>query len=75
MPRHDPTGTRRGRTGTRAVRLMAALRDRRWHSTRELVRRVGHTFASAKHWLVKRGTAVARDRDPRRPGNYRYRLT
>jgi hypothetical protein len=37
---------------TRAERLLRVLSDHEWHSTKELVRRVGHSFAGAKFRLT-----------------------
>lgn len=60
---------------TRTARLYAVLQDERRHRTSELVRRVGHNFAVAKHRLVHRhGVSVAKHRD-RRTGEYEYWLS
>jgi hypothetical protein len=36
---------------TKAEKLRQVLLDHQWHSTKELARRVGHTFAVAKRRL------------------------
>lgn len=62
------------RKPTRVERLTRVLGDRGWHGTRELVRRVGHTFAGAKFALVARGQPVEKERHPVKPRQWRYRL-
>lgn len=58
---------------TKAEKLYAILSDGRWHSTLELVRRVGHTFGGAKFKLVTFGYIIQKERQagqhPRRPGH------
>ena len=56
------------------ARLLSVLRDRRWHTTADLVRRVGHRFAAGKHLLVRAGVRIARARHPTRRWQHRYRL-
>ena len=43
---------------TRAARLFAVLSDGEWHSSTELVRRVGHTFVQAKARLKYLGNVI-----------------
>lgn len=59
---------------TKADKLLNVLRDGRWHSTKELCRRVGHTFAGAKYKLVKGGERIGKEPHPRGRWQYRYRL-
>jgi len=59
--------------GTCAKRLIRVLQDTKWHSTRELVRRVGHDFGVAKFHLVRRGYDIRR-RFAAKPNQYEYRL-
>lgn len=59
---------------TNAERLYAVLADGQWHSTKELVRRVGHTFAGAKRQLTHAGYHVLKRRHPRRRHQWQYRL-
>lgn len=55
--------------------LLAALKDRRWHSTEELAhRRVGHTFGVAKFKLVSYGYSIEKRRHPTKPHQWQYRL-
>lgn len=58
---------------TRAALLERILSDGEWHSTRELVRRVGHTFAGAKFTLVGYGHAIDKRKHPSRSRQYQYR--
>jgi hypothetical protein len=60
---------------TRAERLHDLLADGTWHSTRELVRRIGHTFGGAVYVLRRTGYSVACERHPTLAGQHRYRLT
>ena len=72
---HQPTVTRKtGARSTRTDRLLAVLKDDDWHATKELIRRVGHTFAGAKFTLVARGYAIERRRHPRKRRQHLYRL-
>lgn len=59
---------------TKAKRLHRILADGQWHSTAELVRRVGHTFAVASHALREQGHHIDKRRHLRRPRQYEYRL-
>lgn len=58
----------------RAERLLGVLADGRWHPTRELVRRVGHTFAGAKFALVRDGYEIDRRPHGSRRRQHEYRL-
>lgn len=60
---------------TRAAALETILRDGGWHSTFELVLKVGHTFAHAKFLLVKYGHTIDRRKHPSRPRQWQYRLS
>lgn len=60
---------------TKAEKLLAVLSDHHWHATRELTRRVGHTFAVAKFKLVRQhGYHIERERHPRNRNQHQYRL-
>lgn len=59
---------------TRAERLLSILGDGKWHSTKELIRRVGHTFAGAKFMLVRKGVDIESRPHPTRKRQYQYRL-
>lgn len=60
---------------TRASVLEAVLRDGGWHSTFELVLKVGHTFAGAKFQLTRYGYTVERRKHPSHPRQWQYRLS
>lgn len=64
----------RHRRSTRAQRLIRILRDAKWHATRELVRRVSHSFGGAKFHLLRRGYDIRRRRHPTKPDQHEYRL-
>ena len=59
---------------TKAEKLHAVLSDHNWHATRELSRRVGHTFAVAKFKLVRNGYRIERERHPVKRFQHQYRL-
>ena len=59
---------------TKKEKLLEVLSDGRWHSTKELVRRVGHTFAVAKFVLTFYGYNIEKRRHPNRPYQWQYRL-
>lgn len=60
---------------TRAERLLTILLDGNWHATRELVRRVGHTFAWARWFLVTHDKhMIAKRKHATRIFEYEYRL-
>jgi len=60
--------------GTRAQRLLRVLADNKWHATRALVRRVGHSFGGAKFHLIRRGYDIRRRRHTTKPEEHEYRL-
>ncbi len=70
QPRRAPE-----RRGTKAERLLVLLEDERWHSTQELVRRIGHTFAVAKFYLVQCGYCIEKRPHQGAPHQWQYRLT
>lgn len=59
---------------TKAERLYEVLSDYAWHTTRELVRRVGHTFAVAKRKLAQLGIDISKKPDPGINRHWLYRL-
>lgn len=59
---------------TKTEKLLTVLSDGRWHTTRELVRRVGHTFAIAKFKLIACGYAIERRRHPAKRFQHQYRM-
>jgi len=59
---------------TKAEQLLNVLSDGKWHSTKELVRLVGHTFAGAKFHLIDCGYQIERRPHPRRRWQWQYRL-
>jgi hypothetical protein len=59
---------------TKIEKLLHVLSDGKWHSTRELVRRVGHTFSVAKFKLVQYGYPVQRQKHHNRKYQHLYRL-
>lgn len=59
---------------TKAEQLYTLLLDRGWHSTQELVQRVGHSFAVAKWRLVQLGYDIAKRRKSGDKTSYEYRL-
>ena len=59
---------------TKVEKLHAVLADGRWHSTRELVRRVGHAFAVSKFKLVRYGHDIERRPHPTKRWQWQYRL-
>lgn len=75
MPRQTRIFFRKGSGQTRTERLLAVLLDGQWHSTTELVRRVGHTFPVAKYVLIHvDGHEIERRRHPERRFEHQYRL-
>ncbi|MEB3294439.1 MAG: hypothetical protein VKJ24_14880 [Synechococcales bacterium] len=56
---------------TKIELLMAVMRDGEWHSTEELVQRVGHRFSATKHVAEKQGCKFDRRRAGQR---FEYRL-
>ncbi len=59
---------------TRSERLLAALADRKWHATKELARRVGHSFGGAVFRLRAGGFGIRCEKHPAKRHQYRYRL-
>lgn len=60
---------------TMVMRLLDVLADGRWHSTKELRRRVGGSFGVAKFYLVTyHGYVVERRPHPTLKNHYQYRL-
>lgn len=55
-------------------KLLTILADGRWHSTKDLVHRVGHTFAFAKFKITRQGFIVEKRKHPGKPRQYQYRL-
>lgn len=60
---------------TKADKLLALLKDRACHSTKELVRRVGHAFGGAIFKLRRRGFTIERTTHPTKRYQNQYRLT
>jgi len=73
MPRTNTHSCRNSRP-TKVEKLLDILKDGHWHATRQLVRRVGHTFAGAKFRLVGYGYQIERQRHPTRRYQHQYRL-
>lgn len=71
-PKHLPC-SRPGRK-TKIERLLHVLSDGKWHSTKELVFRVGHTFSVAKFKLVQYGYPVQRQKHDKKKYQHLYRL-
>ncbi len=59
---------------TKAEKLLSVLGDGKWHSTKELVRRVGHTFGGAKFQVVHFGYRIEAEPHPKKHRQWRYRL-
>ncbi len=68
------TATGRRPCATRVDLLMAVLSDGAWHSTKELARRVGHTFGGAKFTLSRTGIHVDRRPIRTRRWQWQYRI-
>lgn len=58
---------------TRTEVLAAVLADGAWHSTQELVQKVGHRFSAALHVAVTRGDYRVEKRRLEN-GQFEYRL-
>jgi hypothetical protein len=56
---------------TKLDRLVAVMKDGQWHSTEDLVDRVGHRFSAAKHVLRQQGYQFEVRRDGVR---FEYRM-
>ena len=65
---------RNRRCDTKVDKLITVLSDDKWHSTKELVRRVGQTFGGARHWLAKTGINVQRRSHKKKRWQYEYRI-
>lgn len=77
MPR-SPSPYRQGLT--KADKLLAILLDRACHSTKELVRRVGHTFGCAIYQLRRptarrKGYVIERRKHPTKKYEHQYHLS
>lgn len=59
---------------TKAQKLLELLADGDWHNTRQLSRRIGHTFAVAKFKLTHLGHPIEVEHHPTKPRQFRYRL-
>ena len=59
---------------TNVDKLLRILGDERWHSTAELVSRVGHTFAHAKFKAMRYGYPVEKRKHPQKSRQYQYRI-
>jgi len=59
---------------TKIEKLYNVLKDGNWHSTKELARKVGHTFGVAKFKLQSFGYRVQVDPHPSKRWQFRYRL-
>ena len=59
---------------TNPEKLLDLLEDGHWHSTRELARRVSHSFAVAKFQLTRSGYVIKRERHPTAKYQHQYRL-
>lgn len=60
---------------TKAEKLLTVLRDGEPHATKELVRRVGHTFGGAVFKLRRNGYDIARQGHPSKRYQHEYQLT
>lgn len=59
---------------SKVEKLHAVLSDGHWHTTKELVRRVGHSFSCAKFRLVQYGHRIEKRRHATRKWQWEYRL-
>ena len=59
---------------TKIQKLLNVLEDGDWHTTKELSRRVGHTFAVSKFHLTRYGYLIERRRHPSYRYQHQYRL-
>ena len=73
FPKRSKTKSKSGRV-TKIEILFNILSDKEWHTTKELSRRVGHTFAVAKFYLTRYGYLIERRRHPSRRYQHQYRL-
>lgn len=74
--RKQPTKTRTtdSHRSTKAEKLYHVLSDGHWHSTKELVRRVGHTFHVAKFKLILFGHMIERRPHQTKLWQHQYRM-
>jgi len=59
---------------TKLEKLLDVLLDNNWHTTKELVRRVGHTFSTAKHRLIHYGYNIISRVHPKKQYQWQYKL-
>jgi hypothetical protein len=59
---------------TKVEKLLTILSDGRWHSTKELVHRVGHTFSFARFKVARLDYFVEKRKHTAKPRQYQYRL-
>ena len=59
---------------TKAEQLRLLLSDHSWHSTKELTRRIGHTFAVAIFKLRHTGYPIDRRSHPAKRRQFQYRF-
>ena len=62
------------RSDTKVDKLITVLADGKWHSTRELARRVGHAFGAARYALGKTGICVQRRPRKNKRWQHEYRI-
>ena len=65
---------KRWQDDSRRTRYLRVMADANWHSTRELVQRVGHTFGYIKFKLTLEGFDIERRRHPSKAHQYQYRV-
>lgn len=59
---------------TKRQKMRLILSDRQWHSTQELVNRIGHTFGCTLYQLRQNGFVIKRQKHPVRKHQHQYRL-
>ena len=59
---------------TKHEKLLQVLSDGKFHSTKDLARRVGHRFGGAKFMLMKYGYFIEKRPHARRRWQWEYRL-
>lgn len=65
----DPSDRR-----TKAEKLRLILSDHEWHSTKELVSHIGHTFGGAIYQLRQQGFTIKRQAHSTKKYQHLYRL-
>ena len=70
----NPYKNRNRRGETKVDKLITVLSDGKWHSTKELVRRVGPAFGGARYWLAKTGINVQRRAHKKKRWQHEYRI-